>query len=274
MSKGFLVLAQNSDVNYVRQVYALALSIKAPQPTINNVSIITNDPLPAGFSKAFDKVIPIYFGDSAANSTWKVENRWKLYRSSPYDETIVLDADMLVLDNIEHVWKFSNERDLFFTSSVVDYKSRIVVDDTYRKMFVANDLPNLYSGMCYFKKSQLAEDFFKLLEFITNNWNKIFYEVAPKNMQNFYSFDVSVAIAAKLMGIDDTITHKHSPFTFTHLKPALQGWDPVPQSCLSQLLINFTDSKELYLNNFRQRGVFHYVEDAFLTDEIIKKLNV
>jgi hypothetical protein len=93
-------------------------------------------------------------------------------------------------------------------------------------------------------------------------------------MQNFYSFDVSVAIAAKLMGIDDVITNKNSPFTFTHLKPALQGWDPIPQSCLSQLLVNFTDSKELYLNNFRQRGVFHYVEDAFLTDKIIEKLNV
>jgi hypothetical protein len=39
-------------------------------------------------------------------------------------------------------------------------------------------------------------------------------------------------------------------------------------------VVNFTDSKELYLNNFRQRGVFHYVEDAFLTDKIIEKLNV
>ena len=40
MSKGFLVLAQNSDVDYVRQAYALALSIKATQPNINNISIV------------------------------------------------------------------------------------------------------------------------------------------------------------------------------------------------------------------------------------------
>jgi hypothetical protein len=98
--------------------------------------------------------------------------------------------------------------------------------------------------------------------------------VAPKNMQNFYSLDVSVAIAAKILGIDNIITNKNSPFTFTHLKPALQGWDPIPESCLSQLLINFTDTHELYLNNFKQRGVFHYVDDEFLADEIIKKLNV
>jgi hypothetical protein len=274
MSKGFLVLAQNSDVDYVRQAYALALSIKATQPTINNISLVTNDVVPEEYRSVFDQIIPIPFGDAASSSTWKVENRWKLYYASPYDETIIFDTDMLVLDNIEAVWKFVNNRDLFFTSSVVDYKNRVINNPTYRKMFVANDLPNLYSGMCYFRKSDIALEFFKLLEFITYNWEKMYYTVAPKNMQNFYSFDVSVAIAAKLMGIDDIITHKRSPFTFTHLKPALQGWDPIPQSCLSQLLINFTDSRELYLNNFRQQRVLHYVEDEFLTDKVIEKLNV
>jgi len=274
MSKGFLVLAQNSDVDYIRQAYALALSIRATQPTINNISVVTNDVVPKEYQAAFDQIIPIPFNDAASNSTWKVENRWKLYHASPYNETIIFDTDMLVLDNIERVWKFVNDRDLFFTSSVVDYKNRVINNPTYRKMFVANDLPNLYSGMCYFRKSDTALEFFKLLEFITYNWEKMYNMVAPKNMQNFYSLDVSTAIAAKLAGIDDVITNKNSPFTFTHLKPALQGWDPIPHSCLSQLLINFTDTKDLYLNNFKQYGVFHYVDDAFLTDEIIEKLNV
>jgi len=274
MSKGFLVLAQNSDVDYIRQAYALALSIRSTQPNINKISLVTDDTVPEQYLSAFDKIIPIPFGDAASSSSWKVENRWKLYHASPYDETIVLDVDMLVLDNIERVWSWVKDRDLFCTSKVLDYKGREVTNTTYRKMFVANDLPNLYSGMFYFKKSDTVLEFFKLLEFVTNNWEKMYYTVAPKNMQNFYSFDVSVAIAAKLLGCDNIITHNHSPFTFTHLKPALQGWDPIPQSCLSQLLVNFTDSRELYLNNFRQRGVFHYVEDAFLTDEFIEKLHV
>jgi hypothetical protein len=274
MSKGFLVLAQNSEVDYIRQAYALALSIKSTQPTINNISLVTNDIVPEQYVSAFDKIIPIPFGDAANSSKWKIENRWKLYHASPYDETIVLDVDMLILDNIEQAWQYVNSKDLFFTSYVTDYKNRTATDTTYRKMFVENDLPNLYSGMYYFKKSDTVLEFFKLAEFITYNWERIYSIVAPKNMQNFYSFDVTVSIAAKLLGIDDIITHKNSPFTFTHLKPALQGWDPIPQSCLSQLLINFTDSKELYLNNFRQHNVFHYVEDGFLTDEIIEKLNV
>ncbi len=274
MSKGFLVLAQNSDIDYVRQAYALALSIKATQQTETNISIVTNDIIPDEYKFVFDKIIPIPFGDHATNSSWKVENRWKLYHASPYDETIVFDADMLVLDDLSIAWNYVKDRNLFFTSQVKDFKGRTVTNTVYRKMFVENNLPNLYSGMFYFKKSDASLEFFKLLEFITYNWQKFYGEIAPKSAQQFFSLDVSVAIAAKILGIDDQVTNSNSPFTFVHMKPALQGLDPVPTSCLSQCLVNFNDKKELYINNFKQYGVYHYVEDEFLTDKIIEKLNV
>ena len=86
--------------------------------------------------------------------------------------------------------------------------------------------------------------------------------------------DVTFAIASKILGIDDQVINPNSPFTFKHMKPALQGWDPVPDSYLSQVMVNFNSKKELFINNIRQGGVFHYVEDEFLTDQIIEKLNV
>jgi hypothetical protein len=274
MTQGFLVLAQNSDVNYIRQAYALALSIDATQHTINRISLVTNDPVPEEYQSAFDHIIPIPFGDHAKDSVWKVENRWKLYHATPYDETIVLDADVLILEDIERVWQFVKDRNLFFSSCVKDYKGRVVTDKTYRKTFVENDLPDLYSGMHYFKKCDETLEFFKLVEFITNNWQRIYYEVTPNHTQKFFSMDVTFAIAAKLLGIDDQIINNKSPFTFTHMKPALQGWDPIPESFLSQTIVNFNSQKELFLNNFKQSGVFHYVEDKFLTDQIVEKLRV
>jgi hypothetical protein len=84
-------------------------------------------------------------------------------------------------------------------------------------------LPNLYCGMFYFKKSEQALEFFKLVEFITYNWEKIYYEISPKHTQKFFSMDVTVAIAAKILGLDDQIINANSGFKFTHLKPALQG---------------------------------------------------
>ncbi len=274
MTKGYLILAQNSDVNYIRQAYALALSIKKFQPTINNVSLVTNDNVPDEYLPAFDNVIEIPFGDHAKDSNWKVENRWKLYHATPYDETIVLDADMLFLENMESLWSYVKDKNLFFTSTVTDYKHRAVIDTTYRKTFIENNLPNLYSGLYYFKKSNASLEFFKLLEFVTYNWQRIYHDITPKQIQKWYSMDVSVAITAKILGIDNEIINPNSPFKFTHMKPAIQGWDPIPESFLSQTLINFNNKCELYFNNIRQLGILHYVEDEFLTDKIIEALHV
>lgn len=275
MSKGYVVLAQNSeDVDYIKQAYTLALSIKQTQPVINKISLVTNDNVPEVYKKVFDKIIPIPFGDHAEKSEWKVENRWKLYHASPYDETIVLDVDMLFLENMEHLWQFVKDRNLFFTSQVKDYKGRTIIDSTYRKTFVENQLPNLYSALFYFKKSEKSLEFFKLLEFITYNWERVYFEVTPKMTQKFYSLDVTAAITAKILGIEEEVTFANSPFVFTHMKPALQGWDPIPESFLSQTIVNFNQHKELFLNNFKQHGIFHYVEDKFLTEKIMDILNV
>jgi hypothetical protein len=274
MTKGFLVLAQNSSTDYIKQAYVLALSIKKTQPTFNNISLVTDDIVPEEYQKVFDKILPIPFGDHAVDKEWKIENRWKLYHATPYDETIVLDADMLFLENMEHLWDFAKDRELFFTSHVKDYKGRTVVDTVYRKTFIENDLPNLYSGLYYFKKSDKNLKFFKLLEFITYNWEQVYYTITPKQTQKFYSLDVTISIAAKILGNDDQIQLPNSPFSFVHMKPGIQGWDPYPESYLKQTLVNFNNNFELYFNNFKQCGIVHYVEDEFLTDKILERLHV
>ncbi len=267
MSRGFVVLAQNSEnINYVRQAYYLARSIKRSQPTINNISLVTNDPVPDEYLEVFDEIIPIPFQDHAVNSQWKIENRWKLYHASPYNETIILDSDMLILDNIEHLWKFASGRDLFFTSRVTDYKGQTIKDTVHRKMFIENELPNVYTALFYFKKSELSALFFDLLRFITFNWQRTYFEVAPKSSQKFYSLDVSASIALMLMGIEDQVVNTNSCFTFTHLKPALQGWEVIPAKSTDNFLVSTNSG--IWLNNFKQSGVLHYVDDEFLTNEV------
>ena len=59
MSNGVCLLAQNNDqTNYVRQAYALALSIVAKSPK-QKVSLITNDTVDESYKKVFDQIIPI-----------------------------------------------------------------------------------------------------------------------------------------------------------------------------------------------------------------------
>lgn len=274
MDKGFLVLAQNTkDIDYVEQAYALALSLKKTQK-ISNISLVTNDLVPEEYQKVFDKILPIPFDDQAEDSQWKVHNRWKLYHVSPYDETIVLDVDMLVLKDLNYCWEFVKNKDLFFTSVVKNYKGQIVKNSAYRKTFVENILPNVYTGMFYFRKSEFALNFFKILEYISYNWQRFFYEIAPKHQQDFFSMDVASAIAVKILCIEDEVTHTDSPFTFVHMKPALQGWDPVPSSCYSQVMVDYNLDGTLTVGGYKQDWVFHYVEPTFLTKKILENLSV
>ena len=174
MTKGVVVLAQNNATdNYVEQAALLAMSLH----TYNDVpiSLITNDQVPEEYVSLFDKIIPIPFGDSAEDSEWKVENRWKIYHASPYDETIVMDTDMLVLQNIDTWWDVLSNYEVFYTSNVLTYKGETANTSYYRKTFIDNNLPNLFCGLHYFKKCEFAQEFYAWLELVVNNW-ETFYE--------------------------------------------------------------------------------------------------
>ena len=106
MSNGVCLLAQNNiKTDYVRQAYALALSIVAKSPN-QKVSLITNDPVSDKYKKVFDQIIPIPWSDDCSDdSDWKIENRWKVYHATPYRNTMVFDVDMLVLEDLDIYFK-------------------------------------------------------------------------------------------------------------------------------------------------------------------------
>ena len=107
MTKGYVVLAQNSkDDDYARMAYALALSIQNSQTEVKNVTLVTDiKKLPKKYKVVFDKIVDIPWLDNAAKSKWKIENKWKYIHASPYDETVILDADMLFPGGIYYLKK-------------------------------------------------------------------------------------------------------------------------------------------------------------------------
>lgn len=272
MNKGFCIIAQNNEnTNYVRQAYALALSIQKSNAG-QKVSLITNDNVPVEWQNVFDKIIPIPWTDQAEGKSWKIENRWKVFHVTPYDETIVMDADMLVLNDISHWWNELSKRDMFFVSNVKDFRGKTATSRYYRKTFDANNLPNLYSGIYYFKKNDVAQQFFSLFELIMTNWELFYGKYAGKEYQKWCSIDVSVAIASKLLGNQTDITQENSFITFTHMKPYLQGWKNVPSKWTTAIGQYLLSDGTLMLGNYKQNHVIHYVEDEFLTDKMLKKL--
>lgn len=270
MTKGHLIFAQNSDIDYVRQAYALALSIKQHNK-INNVCLMTNDSVPFEYTKAFDHIVSIPWGDAAEKSEWKIENRWKIIYASPYQETLVYDSDMLVCSSNDHWWDYLENKNIALTGNVQTYKGEIVTNNFYRKSFVENNLPDLYFGIHYIKKNRQSYEFYKWLEIIVKNWKKFYSIYTPNSTQKFCSMDVSSAIATAILDSKEEFT-TGNPLTFTHMKPAIQNWHDIPETWQSATSVQFTDGAELKISNFLQTGVFHYTENDFLTDDIIKKL--
>ena len=272
MSKGFCLLAQNNnDTNYVRQAYALALSLHKFNKD-QKISLITNDDVPKEWKEPFDEIISIPWTDSAETSEWKIENRWKIYHASPYEQTIVLEADMLFTQNIEHWWEELSKRDLFFTSNVRTYRGDIVTSRYYRKTFDANDLPNLYSALHYFRKGDTAKEFYTLLELIVNNWELFYTKFAKEEYQKWCSIDLCCAIASKILDNEKEITDPNSFITFTHMKTHAQNWQLVPEKWTNAIGQYLRDDATLLLGNYIQTNMLHYVEDEFLKDEMIEKL--
>lgn len=270
MSKGHIFLAQNSETNYVRQAYALALSIKSNNKKFKKTCLITNDVVPEEYKSAFDYIVPIPWDDSAKDSSWKVENRWKIVYASPFKENLVYDTDMLLLSTNDHWWDYFQGRDLVLTSTVFDYRKEVINSTYYRKGFVENNLKNVYTGCFYFKKSSKGYEFFKWLEIIFNNWDHFNENYFKNKQQSFFSLDVASAMALKFMGIEDEVLNNNLCPSFIHMKPNIQKWNNIPKRWTDVLNCYF--EKHLYIENIIQKGLFHYVEDNFLTNEIILKL--
>ena len=275
--KGFFTIAQNTeDTDYVRMAYALALSLRHTQKSIYHltIGITPGTVVDERYRWAFDNVVEIPWGDHAANSTWKLENEWKSIWMTPYEETIKLDADMLFFSSIENWWKALSAQDnpCVWTNSVLTCRGSEVSSDYYRKVFTENNLPNIYTGMWYFRKEQASFDMFELAKLIYWNWEAFFERLLiPTNRPDRPSTDVIFAIAAKLLDADNSAYRQSRYPTFTHMKSKIQGWnfENVVDDWREHALVFFTDAAECRIGHHRQLYPLHYHLKDFVTDEML-----
>jgi hypothetical protein len=281
MSRGYIVIAQNNDsVDYLKQAYALALNLKATQTTVSNLTVCvdstTRDRIKPKHTKVFDNIVDIPWADDAEQQEWKIGNKWKYYYMTPYEETVILDTDMLFPTDVSHWWDIMAQRDVWATTKVRTYRGDIVNSDYYRKYFVANNLPNVYTAFFYFKQSDLASELFAMTEIIFQHWQRFFHRYMPKGKPDWLSGDVAFALAIQLLGIEEQCTRENIEAvpTFIHMKSHIQE---VKGAALSEtwtesLPTYYKDCKNFKVGNFQQQLPFHYVEKDWLTDKMIKQM--
>tara|TARA_B100000809_G_C15038720_1_gene494729 strand:+ start:186 stop:1025 length:840 start_codon:yes stop_codon:yes gene_type:complete len=268
IEKGFLIYANNTwKTDYLKQAYALGLSIKLFNPNAH-ITVVTNTEVNDRYKKVLDNVI---FNKIQPRSILNAEDRINAFDISPYLKTIVLDADTLVTENLDGWWKYLKNYMIFYSSAIRTYRGVIDRSVVYRKVFVRNQLPNLYNTIHYFEKSEEAALFYRMQRLVIENWKLFYDKYTPTKKQKWCSMDVSSAITSKLLCNEDEITAKDSFINVVHLKPKHQGWkfDYVKSS--TAVTLNFSKNN-FYIGNYKQNGIIHYVEKGFLTDYLIKQL--
>lgn len=272
MNFGYLIVISTSDTcDYLRMAYALALSIKNTQkPGYDQVALVTDNP-----DAVKDLTSPWVF-DYVIE--WNQETFWDgrswMDKLTPFENTVCLDADMLFFRDYSHwVDYFVENSELYVANRAYTYRDELITEKYYRKTFVKNDLPDLYSFYTFFKKdSKLAEEFFTLGRYIIKNpdeFNNLFLsEYNPKVIGT----DEAFALSAKILDITDQISYELDFPKVVHMKPMIQNW-PWPATTWSDHLGFYLNRKgQLKIGNYQQYNIVHYVEKDKISNELINIL--
>jgi len=255
--KGYLIVASNnSDTDYVLCARVLAKSIKKHMPD-SKVCLLTDKLIE---DDTFDYIKTFPYGD-VSGSDWKLDNDWQSFYATPFRETIKIEADMLITSDISHWWDILRHRDVVVATSCRDFKGNISENRHYRKIFDLNNLPNMYNAITYWRFSQTATDFFKLVRTIFENWDDYKTLLVGANDEEATT-DVVYAIAGTLLGVEQ-VTLPNDVISLVHMKSKINNI--TCDDWRKQLVWEVTD-KEFRINTVTQQYPVHYHIKDFAKD--------
>ncbi len=252
MDKGYVWFAQNnSTTDYIELSKHLAESIKKHNKH-NKVCVITDEDVE---SELFDHVVVLEQDDSKEQE-WKMNNEWQVFKLTPFTHSIKLEADMHFTANTDWWWNHLHQHDLVLSYHCRNYKDERIKESAYRELFETNDLPDVYNGLSYFRRSVKAEHFYRLCRTIIMNWKEISQNTLINCHDPEPTTDVVYALAMKTMDPlqEDKIDYEW--FNFIHNKNAINGLSAIYNN--DQYLNPVNVDNKTYVGGYRQDRIWHY----------------
>ena len=166
------------------------LGKKFIKSAINNLIVVEKD------KKFKQKNIRLYKDTSHASKylPFYNVNRCDAYDISPYDETILLDADYLILsDTLNQCWGHNNELMMNWKFQDIMYERK---DPTLDRLYDMG-ITMYWATVVYFRKTEYVESFFNIVKHVRNNPQ--YYKDLYKWQGTLYRNDYSFSIAAHMM---------------------------------------------------------------------------
>ena len=217
MTTGALIFAFNNEqTDYVSMAAWSAKNIHRHLGI--PVAVVTDYENPLG---DFDYVINAqahgggqrYFSDYDTNVTWHNTNRMDAYTLSPWDQTLVLDADYVVASN--HLSSMLKSRQDFMCYR---WARDVTGLQTFEDLnyFGNHRMPMWWATVMMFRRDTSAELLFEMMQMIRDNW--IHYKNLYKNPVPTYRNDHALSIALNTLN-GHTLCVDSIPGTLASLTP-------------------------------------------------------
>jgi len=254
-SKGVVVFAFNTKVDYVaiadQTSKLIRHNLKLP------ITLITDHDAAPEFE--YDHVIRIdpqgaTYRTENANVQWRNFGRYLAYELSPYDETILLDTDYLVLDD-SLLKLFDTDWDYKLMHHNTDENGPSL------EMMGPASLPFIWATVVLFRKSVRAQALFDMVGKIQRNYHyyRLLYNIRDGNYRNDYAFAIANIV---LSGYDIneqhgipwkmfTLTNKVATISPTTSFLAVKFVDRTP-ICAALQNVHVMDKEYLQSENFKE----------------------
>ena len=236
MSRGYLIYAV--DEPYISMANILKKSIEYHT---NDAVTILSDKFPDG--------------DATFGKKHKIHNFWQIYWATPYDETIVVDADMLFLNDYSYWWNYLSKFDLLFPDTIINYKQETIQHPQYDRILTDNNIRSSYEKMFYFKKGDTALEFFNMLSQVIQNFVSISLEIFPNKRPTSLRTSHVFPACIKMLGIEDIAYDKNNVFKYIDMKISCLN---APVKKWDEDLYYWGDMTNFYIENFNQYYPLHY----------------
>lgn len=245
--QGYLIPAWCvGEVDYVAHARTLAESIKQHVPGAR-VCVLTNQQIEP--DSTFDHVQVVQHIDT--QNPWA--NDWLVWSRTPFRETIKLEADMVICSPIAHWWTLFRNRDVYVSTGCRNWRGEISQSRFYRRVIDENHLPDVYNAITYWRRSELAREFFDLVRNIFQHWDQFrqllrFPETVP-------STDTVYAMAAQILGPEQVTIPAVTWPQIVHMKQHHAG--TTTESWQNELIVERLHNC-VRINTVSQWGALHH----------------
>lgn len=236
MSRGVLMYAHNnSEIDYLKIACANALMVKrnldVPVTLVTDKGTLSwgNKTLGVDFLKeCFENIIDVKhdnsfnnkrtYSDVTASKTLQFYNcnHWEAFYLSPYDETLFIDADYLIMsDALSACWGSYN--DFMISSRIIDTGE---TKDPYFKYIDEFGILQYWATVIYFKKTRFSKFIFDTMRTVQENYE--YYKNLYFFPNGMFRNDNAVSVAIHMY---NGFTNNTAEIIELPIRGLLMSWD-------------------------------------------------